>query len=394
MPQGDSYQVSVATQPPDQYCTVAQGSGTAQASVSNVAVTCAAGTASVLAALPGSGYSTSGVPLLASNGDLYESTNNGFGSIVQITPAGKLSVLYSFAGGTADGTDPGTLVQGPNGNLYGVTSVGGPTNTGSIFELTLGGAETVLHFFTTGGSNALNPSSPLLLASDGNFYGVTSAGGTSGDGTLYRISPAGAYTVLYSFPIYNGSALSIPEGPLIQASNGELVGTCYDGGTGGAGGVFTFDLKTDTETDLAMGVGTFSSPQNGVVQASDGNFYGVTTYSGSNVLFEVTPTGTASVVYNFNSGGSGAFTFTVGAGQLALGSDGDLYGAAGSGGSGNAGGVYRLDPTTGTLTSVYAFSGASGTTAEGAINGLSVGSNGWLYGTFNGPLPGGLFAID
>ncbi len=401
VPQGDSYAVSVATQPPDQYCTVAQGSGTAQASVSNVAVTCAAGTESVLAALGGAGANLNGVPLLASNGDLYVGAASGgantLGAIVQITPAGKVSDLYSFGSGQPDGSNPyAVLTQGPNGDLYGVTAsggYGGGAGDGTAFELTLGGSEKVLHFFSGGTTDGINPTSPLLLASDGNFYGVTISGGTYGGGTLYRISPTGVYTLLYSFAAATaGGPLASPQGALIQASNGELVGTCLQGGAGDYGGVFTFDPKTDIRTDLAQAGNAFPGPQYGVIQASDGNFYGLASNQGASELFQVTPTGTASVVYSFNSNASGALSSAVG--PLVQASDGDLYGVASLGGTSGGGAVFRFDPATGTLTTVDAFSSATGSVDFELSNGLGLGSNGWLYGTFNLPTPGGLFAID
>ena len=395
------HELRVAVQPPARVCSVRRGGGT-QAARGDVAVICVAGTERVLATLAGSGAEGSdlrGEPLLASNGDVYESASTGgahaLGAIVQVTPAGRVSDLYSFVGGPRDGAGPDqSLVQGPDGDLYGVTAAGGPgIGRGSVFELTLGGTERVLHLFSGSPGDGADPSSPLLLASDGDFYGTTSAGGAHQAGTLYRITAAGSYSTLYSFPAATrGGPLSIPRAALIQARGGKLVGTCLAGGRSNEGGVFSFDPRTGTESDLASLGGVAQQPLYGVIQARDGDFYGIENFDRSNVVFRVTPGGTASVVHDFHTGAYAALVQAVG--RLVQGSDGDLYGVATSGGPGDGGGVFRVDPVTGKLSTVHDFDPAAGAPDSAPIQGLALGSNGWLYGVFDSPAPGGLFAID
>jgi uncharacterized repeat protein (TIGR03803 family) len=122
---------------------------------------------------------------------------NGCGTVFRITPAGVETVLHSFGGNAADGQAPsGALVQGVDGNFYGLTSTGGNTpvgsatpncNCGTIFRITPAGEETVLYSFGTSASDGKQPSGALLQASDGNFYGTTGSGGPSNDGTVFKL---------------------------------------------------------------------------------------------------------------------------------------------------------------------------------------------------------------
>jgi uncharacterized repeat protein (TIGR03803 family) len=162
------------------------------------------------------GSSPSGM-IQGSDGNFYGTTSNGGqfnqGTVFRITPDGAETVLYSFAGGNADGANPtGDLVQGSDGNFYGATGSGGPgecpgtepvgysgppSTCGTLFKLTPDGAETVLHFFS-GGADGGQPTGSLVQGSDGNFYGTTSYG----SGTVFAITPQGEEAVLYSFPNY------------------------------------------------------------------------------------------------------------------------------------------------------------------------------------------------
>jgi uncharacterized repeat protein (TIGR03803 family) len=170
-----------------------------------------------------------------------------------MTPAGVLTTLHSFAG-AGDGNWPvGGLVQGADGSLYGTTKLGGVRNSacsfgcGTIFKITTSGTLTTLHRFD--GTEAGFSTSPLLLATDGNFYGTTGYGGstacTQGCGTVFQITPSGRFTILHIFGVSDGAN---PTGGLVQATNGILYGTTASGGAnrvcGGAycGTVFSLDM--------------------------------------------------------------------------------------------------------------------------------------------------------
>src|ERR1039457_5524044 len=110
--------------------------------------------------------------------------------------------LYSFVGSPNDGNDPEAgLVQGSDGNFYGTTYDGGTNNDnyGTVFRISPNGSETNLHSFVGSPNDGAHPIGGLVQGSDGNFYGTTEVGGTNGDGTVFRISPSGNYTNLYSF---------------------------------------------------------------------------------------------------------------------------------------------------------------------------------------------------
>lgn len=147
------------------------------------------------------------------------------GAVFKITPSGALTTLHSF-----DGTDgaylTAGLVQASDGNFYGTTSSGGANQYyGTVFKITPSGTLTVLHSFD--GADGNYPSSVLLQATDGNFYGTTIYGGTFNDGTIFKITPDGTLTVLHSF---NGADGEYPYGGLMQATDGSFYGTTSNGG--------------------------------------------------------------------------------------------------------------------------------------------------------------------
>jgi uncharacterized repeat protein (TIGR03803 family) len=191
------------------------------------------------------GQPTSGL-VQGTDGNLYGTTyyygSHRAGTAYEITTAGKFKLLYTFCAqaNCADGSNPfGGLVQGLNGNFYGTTNVGGIDNYGTVFELTTAGVLTTLHTFddTDGGY----PTSAPILASDGNFYGTTWADGVTGNGgTIYEVTSAGVFSSLYSFCSATSCTGEYPEGAIGQATNGEFIGTTTYGGTGGDGTVFSY----------------------------------------------------------------------------------------------------------------------------------------------------------
>ncbi len=120
----------------------------------------------------------------------------------KITPAGKLTTLYNFCTQTncADGSLAySALIQGKDGNFYGTTEAGGTSGAGTVFKITPKGSLTVLHSFNV--SDGSDANEALAQATDGNFYGTTYAGGNTNQGTAFKITPAGSLTTLYSFSI-------------------------------------------------------------------------------------------------------------------------------------------------------------------------------------------------
>src|ERR1035438_1763288 len=217
----------------------------------------------------------------------------GIATLPASCQAQTLTTLASFAG-TNGSTPVAGLVQASDGNLYGTTSVGGTSNDGTVFRITPGGTLTTLYSFT--GADGENPQAGLIQASDGNLYGTTESGGTIillGKpltfiwGTVFRITPGGTETTLYSFT--GGADGGSPQAGLIQASDGNLYGTTASGGAGPRGTVFSI-TPGGTLTTLYSFYGN-SGPQGALIQASDGNFYGTTSgggTSGGGTVFRIT----------------------------------------------------------------------------------------------------------
>jgi len=248
--------------------------------------------------------------------------------------------LYAFAGAT-DGANPrGGLIQGADGNLYGTTSQGGAAGAGTVFQLTPAGTLTVVYAFT-GANDGGYPYAGVIQGADGNFYGTTYQGGASGAGTVFRLTPTGTITVLSAFT--GGADGAYPYGGVILGTDGNLYGTASQGGAANAGIVFqlTPDGTLTALHAFAGGATDGTYPLGGLIQGSDGNFYGTTLFGGSadsGTVFQVTPAGTTSILYAFTGANDGAYPY---AGVIQA-SDGNFYGTSQSGGAFGAGTAFRL----------------------------------------------------
>jgi uncharacterized repeat protein (TIGR03803 family) len=347
------------------------------------------------------------------NGDLYGTTSGGStntgGTVFKITPAGTLTTLYNFCSQgmpCTDGDFPyGTLVQAINGDLYGTTLTGGANcDTGTVFKMTPSGKLTTLYSFCaqSGCTDGTNPYTGLVQATNGDFYGTTSGGGndcgSASCGTVFKITPSGTLTTLYSFCAQSGCTDGAnPYGGLVQATNGDLYGTTNAGGNGacsvaGCGTIFKI-TPSGTLTTLHSFDGTDGQwPYAGLVQATNGDFYGTTSPSyggatGYGTIFKMTPTGTLTTLHRFCSQvgcADGYFTYAA----LVQATDGDLYGTTDDGGAGvntpyciGCGTIFKITPT-GTLTTLYNFCSQSG--CPGGYypySALVQATNGDFYGT-------------
>ena len=287
----------------------------------------------------------------AANGDFYGTTYTGGtknqGTVFKMTSTGQLTTLHSFAGVPTDGAYPEAPLMQYGGNFYGTTLEGGTTSidgytysTGTIFEITPAGKLTVLHSFCSQ-TNCADGSQPEagLVAYDGSLYGTTSYGA----GTVFKITPAGQLTTLYTFCSQNNCTDGQnPFSGLVQGTGGNFYGTTYFGGTGGAGTVFEItpagNLTTlhnfCSKTNCTDG----ADPIAGLIQATDGNFYGTTQGGGApgwGTVFKIAPTGALTTLHAFtlNDGGQPY-------GGLLQATDGDLYGATENGGSRHDGALF------------------------------------------------------
>jgi len=345
-----------------------------------------------------------------SDGNFYGTTEfggAGLGEVFKMTPSGTLTSppFYTFCSdGCLDGAGPvGAILQATDGNFYGTTYWGGQSSCslpgcGTVFKITPGGTLTTLYSFCpqNGCHDGANPYDGLVQATDGNFYGTTSAGGNSGNGTVFKITPSGNLTTLYSFCSQSNCADgSQPYAGLVQGTDGNFYGTTTAGGIN-SGGCANLNnapgcgtLFKITPVGHLSTLYTFCSqpncadgatPYGTLAQATDGNFYGTTIEGGANhggTVFEITPSGALNTLYSFCSQpgcADGALPFAT----LVQATDGNFYGTAEVGGSQNgAGAVFEITPT-GTLTILHSFGGADGSSP---IGGLVQATNGTFYGT-------------
>ena len=296
--------------------------------------------------------------------------------------------LISFEGW--NGIFPETILQGMDGDLWGTTANGGPSNCGTVFRMTTAGVLTTV--FTFACTNGNEPTG-LLQGTDGNFYGTTFFGGASNGGTVFRLTPSGKQTVLFNF-IAGGSEGSGPLGNLAQGTDGNFYGAAYSGGsTFGYGTLFkitpTGILSTLYTFDFTHGAQPYAGP----VTGTDGNFYG-TTYSGgangSGTVYKITPGGTLTVLHSFGGNASeGDFPIS----SLVQGKDGNLYGTTPDGGSNNDGTVFEITPG-GTFTSLHSFAETDGRSPGGAVVQATDGNfyGGTAYGGAN-DIDGTLFKM-
>jgi len=310
-------------------------------------------------------------------------------------PAQTFNTVFYFGGN--NGQAPlAVLAQGRDGNLYGTTKLGGNGyGYGTVFKITADGALTTLYSFCPRGncSTGARPLAGLTLATDGNFYGTTSMKGGSGhnDGDVFRITSTG---VLARVP-FDGTDGMSPSAPVVQGVDGNLYGTTQIGGTGYGGvvfkarppGVLTVLYNFCSQPNCADG----REPKSGLVQASDGNFYG-TTYGGGDgaycspqgtcgTVFKITLGGVLTTIYSFCSQSNcadGAFP----TGPLVQGTDGNFYGTTSGGGMYGNGTVFRINPK-GTLSALYSFCSQWPNCVDGLqpSAGVVQGTDGNLYGT-------------
>src|SRR6266540_1159775 len=292
--------------------------------------------------------------------------------------AQMLTVLHSFNG--SDGRLPeSALVQSSDANFYGTTALGGENHKGTVFKIDSTGNLTTLHSFSGFPSDGANPVAGLVQGNDGNFYGTTALGGMFGQGTLFRITPAGAVTVLHSFSGLLGDG-AVPMGGLVQSNDGSFYGTTALGGAHSMGTVFRTALGiVITLHSFSGSPGEGANPIAKLVRGSDGNFYGTTVRGGAQHLgtaFKISALGSFTMLHSF-SGSSGEGANPVAG--LVQGSDGNFYGTTALGGQHYLGTVFKIN-SAGSFTTLHSFSGSAGEGAD-PLGGLVQGSDANFYGT-------------
>jgi uncharacterized repeat protein (TIGR03803 family) len=283
---------------------------------------------------------------------------------LSIASAQTYSDLYEFSG-KADGccpAYPSVMAQGEDGNLYGITTAGGANNLGLVFKITPTGAYSTLYSFDT--VHGSTPVGGLTLGADGNLYGMAEEGGAHGFGNIFKITPSGTLTVIYDF---TGAADGgFPVSPLTLSTDGTFHGTSYPG--------VAFKVTTKGVLSVLHTIPTTSYGP--LLQASDGNYYGTTEFGGTfsaGTVYKIVGT-KVTTLYNFD-GPHGSFPI----GGLVQGADGYLYGTTTAGGGTNAGVIFKIS-TTGVLSVVVSFDNVHTSGGYQAYAGLIAGNDGNLYG--------------
>jgi uncharacterized repeat protein (TIGR03803 family) len=311
---------------------------------------------------------------------------SGFLSLVLSLSAQTFTVLDSFDFTNGD-TAYGGLVQATDGNLYGTTASGGANGGGTVFKITPNGALTTLYSFCAQSNctDGYYPYVGLVQGSNGNFYGTTLYGGANlvngaGVGTVFEITPSGTYTTLYSFCAQTNCTDGYsPYSALVQGADGNFYGTTTLGGANLEGTIFKI-TTSGTLTTLHSFDGTDGDlSKAGLILAANGSFYGTTNGGGANrlgTIFKITPGGTLTTLHSF-SGTDGSSSN----GELVQATDGNFYGTTSAGGTNLEGTVFKMTPG-GTVTTLYNFCSQSGC-ADGyqPYAGLIQATDGNLYGT-------------
>jgi|GEM_PF-835873 len=299
---------------------------------------------------------------LGAGGVFYGTTvygGTGYGVVFKLTTNGTFTKLVSFTSAYqsfANVQNTSALIFGTDGALYGTTAYGGSNGDGTVFRVTTNGVlSTFVSIFNSNDGNSYAPS--LVLGRDGNFYGILSFGG-GGVGAIYKITPSGNLTTLYSFyPYYPYSNGTLPRANLIIGNDGYLYGTTYGGGTnGGYGTIFKISTGGIFTSLASFAFTNGTSPYAGLVLGNDGNLYG-TTYgggdSGYGAVFEYATNGALTEL--------APFTGTIGSlpkAGLTIGSDGNLYGTTSSGGTNGTGTFFRVT-TNGDFSSLATLNSGS-----------------------------------
>ena len=314
----------------------------------------------------------------------------GGGTLFQIRPTdGILSTVHSFCAQTncTDGARPQGLTFGFNGQFFGVLNGGGATDHGGLFKISgASHTETTYSICQSGPpcANGDTPQDTLIQATDGNFYGVTSDGGANGYGTIFRMTPNGVITTLYSFCSQTNCADGAhPNRGLVQATDGDFYGTTPYGGvgstcsSGNCGTVFKMTRSAVVTTLYSFCTQANCTdgnvPNSALLQATDGNFYGTTFLGGTNygagTVFRITPSGILTTIYNFCP--TSPCTDGYNPASLVQHTNGSIYGTTIYGGINSDGVIFSLSMDLPAFVESFPYATAVGKTVKILGQGLT-----------------------
>ncbi|OLY91233.1 Por secretion system C-terminal sorting domain-containing protein [Cnuella takakiae] len=315
----------------------------------------------------------------------------GKGTAFTIKSTGSnFGIVKSFADWGAHPN--GDLLRATDGNYYGLTYDGGIYGHGTLFRITPAGAITILKNFNLPVDGGY-PKGSLMQGTDGNLYGTTSSGGPNNGGVVFKITTGGLYNIVRSFLINTEGGR--PQSRLVQDASGNIYGTNNTGGTYGYGTIFKISATNAYSVLRHLDKPDGASPYGGLLLAKDGNLYGMTSSGGlysRGTVFRIATGGGFAVIHHFNSDGKdGQYP----SGDLIQGKDGLLYGMTPDGGVNYNGTVFKINYTGSTYNVMRSLSAA----VEGGSPGgrLLQTSDGSFYGmaySLSGSYSGSIFKMD
>jgi uncharacterized repeat protein (TIGR03803 family) len=359
----------------------------------SLAVCAQAQTFSKFAIFDGTNGSAPNAVIQATDGNLYGTTRGfeppvEFGNVVRVSPTGEVTSVYTFCQKPhcADGAWPATpAILGSDGNLYGVTSAGGSKlnggfGWGTVYKMTLTGQITTLHIFCSTGScsDGSNPVG-IMQASDGNLYGTTFDGGQFNDGTLFKLTTTGTFTILHHFcSLANCADGRWPIFPPMQGNDGSIIGTANTGGISDGGLVWALTPAGNFNMVHRFPCGGDPCPRGSspisLVQDAKGNLFGVAGGggdAGQGAIFEITAAHEFKILHSFTGG-----ELALGDAGLTLANDGNIYGT--TQGINGFGDIFRITPD-GAYSILHTFLSQSEITTPN--DGLFQATDGKFYGS-------------
>jgi len=307
--------------------------------------------------------------------------------------------LHAFDNNTTEGMLPYSgLVADVQGNLYGTAVAGGAYNGGSIFKITPQGIYSTLYSFGGVANDGESPYADLVIDAAGNLYGTTANGGPDGAGIVFKYSAAGQFSKIVDLGPVNGLFYGAPNGRMVLTATGDLYGTASFSNHNGA----VFRLSKDGQLSTVYefsGTQDGDNPTGAIVVDANGNIFGTTYDGGANgqgIIYKIDNTGHETILHSFAGGATdGSYPY----GGLVADASGNLYGTTATGGAKDNGTVFKIAPD-GTFKLLATFDSNSGKYPLGALTFDAqknlIGTT-YDWGTSNGSIfsvaPDGTFQI-
>lgn len=405
LPAGRAYSVTLKSRTPGLRCSLNRASGSiGQGAVTDIAISCVTGSLSIVHHFAGApdGAQPMGELMPDGDGNFYSTTLSGgtldSGTLYKLDATGTVTVLHSLGAQASPPYGPRSgLARDASGNFYLAVYSGGTPNFGAIVKVDPAGSATILHEFDMTDPLGVFPSGSLFLARDGNLYGTTESRAAYHGGALFQITPAGASSLVHSFGDVAADALT-PQGELAQDEAGNLYGASQDGGSAASGTVYKVSPGGAVTVIHSFGTGATTGlmPQEGITRDAAGNLYGTTAVGGGSgnpgTVFKVSPSGVATDLHAFSTASGDGYQPL---GGVVADANGNVFGTTSLGGAHGHGIVFKIS-RSGVYTVLHEFNPGAGDGGTPKAT-LTIATDGTLYGTTNAGGASGhgtIFKID